>query len=97
MKDAEQVRRKEKFDCMRGWLMDEQDGQATELVCLYLLVSEDASPSPKEIAWATGLKESEVYPTLHELVRECEERYGPRSARRMRGIFRQGDQVPRDG
>jgi hypothetical protein len=92
MKDSEHLGRKRKFDRMRGWLMDEpQDGQATELVCLYLLVSEGASPSPKEIAWATGLTESEVYPTLHELVRESKERYGPRSARHLGAILRRGD------
>ena len=93
MKDSEQMRRKRKFDRMKGWLVDqqdEQDGDAPALVCLYLLVSEGESPSPKEIAWATGLTEGEVYPTLEDLIRESEAKYGPWSAGHIRRILRQG-------
>src|SRR5437016_6024752 len=93
MKDSGQVTRKRKFDRMRDWLVDKeggQDGEAPERVCLYLLVSQGASPSPQEIAWATGLAEGEVYPALHDLIRECEAKYGPRSAGHMRGILGRG-------
>jgi hypothetical protein len=88
------TKRKKKFDDTRAWLVEMHGGQdegEAALVCLYLLVSDDAIPSPQEIAWATGLTEREVYPALHELIRASEAKYGPQSAGRIRGILRLRD------